>query len=142
MRISRILFCWLPLLFLSGAPTNTAQAGEITINSLPPVVVKTVPGNGDRNVDPSISEIRVTFNKDMMTREMWSWVIHTPEVFPKIVGEVKYLSDKRTNVAPVKLQPNKVYAIWFNSPNYRHNAFRDTNNNPAVPYLLVFRTGG
>ncbi|MDP6875026.1 MAG: Ig-like domain-containing protein [Alphaproteobacteria bacterium] len=142
MRTFRTLLWGLPWLILLGAPPGTARAAEITLNSLPPVVVKTVPANGARNVDPSLGEIRVTFNKEMMTREMWSWVIHTPEVFPKIVGEVKYLSDKRTNVAPVKLQPHKVYAIWFNSPNYRHNAFRDTNNNPAVPYLLVFRTGG
>jgi TPR repeat protein len=34
--------------------------------------------------------------------------------------------------------PGKTYAIWFNSKKF--NAFRDTDNNPAIPYLLVFQT--
>ena len=68
------------------------------------------------------------------------WVIHTKGSFPEIAGEVRYLADGRTCVAPVKLYPGRKYAIWFNSPNYRHSAFRDRNNIPAVPYLLVFET--
>ena len=66
--------------------------------------------------------------------------IHTQDTFPQIAGEVRYLADKRTNVLPVKLEPGRTYAIWFNSPNGRHNAFRDSANNSAMPYLLVFQT--
>ena len=118
-----------------------AQAQDaISVESMPPVVVKTFPQSGDTEVDPSIREICVTFSKDMMTNNMWSWVIHTRDTFLEVVGDVKYLDDKRTCVAPVRLEPGKTYAIWFNSPNYRHNAFRDTQNNPVVPYLPVFRT--
>jgi RNA polymerase sigma-70 factor (ECF subfamily) len=73
-----------------------------------------------------------------MTKDMWSWVMISKESFPIISGEVKYLKDNRTCVAPVNLEPGKTYAIWFNSEKY--NAFRDTYNNPAVPYLLVFQT--
>jgi hypothetical protein len=121
---------------------TSAVAGEaISLATLPPVVVNTYPRSGETNVDPSIGEIRVTFSKDMMTDNMWSWAIHDPTVTPKFVGKVKYLADRRTNVAAVKLQANRTYAIWINSPNYQHNAFRDSNNNPAVPYLLMFRTG-
>ena len=111
---------------------------KITVKSMPPVVVKTVPQAGDVSVDPSIKEISVTFSKDMITTDMWSWVMISKESFPKITGEVKYLKDKKTCVAPVNLEPGKTYAIWFNSKKY--NAFRDTDNNPAVPYLLVFQT--
>ena len=111
---------------------------KISVNTMPPVVVKTIPRAGDTFVDPSIKEIRVTFSKDMMTQDMWSWVIVSKESFPQIVGDVRYLEDKRTCVAPVKLKAGKTYAIWFNSVKY--NAFRDENNNPAVPYLLVFQT--
>jgi hypothetical protein len=128
------------VLMLAFCP-NGAAAQSHPFGGFPPVVVGTFPPNGELNVDPSIKEIRVTFSKDMMTEKMWSWVIHTPEVFPKITGEVKYLADGRTNVAQVELDANRTYAIWFNSPDYRHNAFRDLQNNPAVPYLLVFRTG-
>ena len=120
----------------------TAQAqDDVSVENLPPVVVETLPRAGDTDVDPSIGEIRVTFSKNMMTDNMWSWVIHTKESFPKITGDVRYLADGRTCVLPVSLEPDKTYAIWFNSPDYRHNAFRDRGNNPAVPYLLVFRTG-
>ena len=111
---------------------------KISVNTMPPVVVKTIPRAGDTFVDPSIKEIRVTFSKDMMTQDMWSWVIVSKESFPQIVGDVRYLEDKRTCVAPVKLKAGKTYAIWFNSVQY--NAFRDKHNNPAVPYLLVFQT--
>ncbi len=111
---------------------------KITVHTMPPVVVKTFPQAGDTAVDPSISEISVTFSKEMLTQEMWSWVIVSKESFPQLVGDVRYLNDKRTCVAPVKLEAGKTYAIWFNSVKY--NAFRDKNNNPAIPYLLVFQT--
>ncbi len=111
---------------------------KLTVHTMPPVVVKTFPQAGDTAVDPSISEISVTFSKEMMTQEMWSWVIVSKESFPQLVGDVRYLNDKRTCVAPVKLEAGKTYAIWFNSVKY--NAFRDKNNNPAIPYLLVFQT--
>jgi len=129
------------LLVLTALSTATNGGENISLDGFPPVVVSTFPKSGDVNVDPSIGEIRVTFSKDMTTENMWSWVIHAKKLFPVIAGEVKYLADNRTNVAPVKLEPNSTYAIWFNSPDYRHNAFRDRFNNPAVPYLLVFRTG-
>ncbi len=118
----------------------TPSSAQVSVKSLPPAVVKTVPEAGDTDVDPNLTEIRVTFSKDMMTENMWSWVIQTKNSFPKIVGDVKFLPDGRTCVAPVKLQPGRTYAIWFNSPDYRYNAFRDKQNNPAVPYLLVFQT--
>ena len=118
-----------------------AQARDnLSVESLPPVVVATFPKAGDTFVDPSIGEIRVTFSKDMMTDNMWSWVIHTKESFPKIAGDVRYLGDGRTCVLPVSLEPGKTYAIWFNSPNGRYDAFRDRGNHPAIPYLLVFQT--
>jgi RNA polymerase sigma-70 factor (ECF subfamily) len=111
---------------------------KITVQSMPPVVVKTSPHAGDIAVDPSLKEIRVTFSKEMMTKDMWSWVMISKEAFPQSVGEIRYLDDKRTCVAPVRLEPGKTYAIWFNSAD--NNAFRDKNNSPAVPYLLVFQT--
>jgi len=130
------------ILILMGVLTicvGIAQAeNQITVKSMPPVVVKTFPQAGDTAVDPAIKEISVTFSKEMITKDMWSWVMASKDSFPIISGEVKYLADKKTCVAPVSLEPGKTYAIWFNSQN--HNAFRDTNNNPAVPFLLVFQT--
>jgi RNA polymerase sigma-70 factor (ECF subfamily) len=113
-------------------------AQEITVEAAEPVVVKTVPQAGDTAVDPRLKQISVTFSKDMMTEKMWSWVMISKESFPKMTGEVSYLNDKRTCVAPVELEPGKTYAIWFNSKKF--DSFRDTNNIPAIPYLLVFET--
>ena len=115
-----------------------AAAETVDVETFPPVVVETFPISGTQNVDPSIQEVRVTFSKEMLTEEMWSFVYALPAEFPKIAGEVRYLPDKRTCVLPVSLEPGKTYGIWINSK--EHNAFRDTEQNSAVPYLLVFET--
>ena len=122
-------------------PMQVSAQQPVSVAVLPPVVVETRPRAGQTDVDPLLTEISVTFSKNMITEKMWSWVIHTPESFPAIAGEVRYIN-ARTNVLPVRLQPGKTYAICINSPNGKHNAFRDTDNIPALPYLLVFRTRG
>ena len=121
---------------LVAAAAQTPASNETGITR--PVVVKTVPAAGATAVDPTLPEIQVTFSKDMMTDNMWSWVMESKETFPKLAGKPRYLDDKRTCVLPVELQPGKNYRIWINSAKYDH--FRDTENHPAVPYLLEFRT--
>lgn len=110
----------------------------VSVKSLPPSVVSTVPQAGDTAVDAATREIRVTFSKEMTTERSWSVVQLSKETVPVIDGEVRYLEDKRTCVIPVKLQPGKTYAIWLNKDKF--NGFRDVENNPAIPYLLVFQT--
>ena len=123
-----------------GALAWVTHAQEITVESMPPSVVKTVPQCGDTEVPAATSEIRVTFSKDMMTEQMWSWNMHSPETFPEITDRkgIRYLEDNRTCVLPVKLAPGRTYLIWINTQ--QNNAFRDTSGKPAVPYLLVFET--
>ncbi len=115
-----------------------ATAGSPSVEGFPPVVVRTFPTSGDQQVDPSIREVRVTFSKDMLTHEMWSFVYASPAPFPKIAGTIHYLEDDRTCVLPVSLEPGKTYGMWINSR--EHDSFRDTYQHPAVPYLLVFKT--
>jgi RNA polymerase sigma factor (sigma-70 family) len=115
----------------------TPAGEDITVEAMPPVVVKTVPQAGLTNVDAKTTEIQVTFSKDM-TDESWSWSQLGDETFPKIIGKPKYLKDKRTCVATVKLEPDKTYAIWLNSE--RFGNFKDADGRSAVPYLLVFKT--
>lgn len=119
------------------AATKLASAQQITLESLPPVVVRTEPVAGTTNVDPATIEIRVTFSKDMMTNRMWAIYQISKETFPERNGPIHYIN-QRTCVMPVKLEPGKAYALWFNRG--RFNNFRDTNNNSAVPYLLAFST--
>jgi RNA polymerase sigma-70 factor (ECF subfamily) len=130
------------ILLAMTALTAVALAAEdkpATVQTMPPSVVKTVPQAGDTAVDPALKEISVTFSKDMKTERMWAICQISDETFPaKGAGDIHYLGDKRTCVFPVKLQPGKTYVLWFNRGKF--NSFRDTANNPAVPYLLVFQT--
>jgi hypothetical protein len=108
-----------------------------TVENMPPVVVKTVPQAGDKNIDPKITEIKVTFSKEM-TDKTWSWAQISDDTFPKSNGQIHYLADRKTCVMPVKLEPGKTYVVWINSANL--NNFKDKNGQSAVPYLLVFET--
>jgi RNA polymerase sigma-70 factor (ECF subfamily) len=114
-----------------------ARAGGVTLESVPPVVVKTVPVAGGSQVDPTLTEIKVTFSKDMQDGS-WSWSTVSKDSYPDAAGKPKYLADKRTCVLPVKLDPGKTYAIWVNSAKFGN--FQDTDGQSAVPYLLVFKT--
>ena len=113
-------------------------AQEISVDTMQPVVVKTMPQSGDTSVDANLGEIKVTFSKDMLGGN-WSWVQMSKDSFPKLEGQPMFLTDKRTCVVKVNLEPNKTYVIWLNSDRFMN--FKDTGRRPAVPYLLVFKTG-
>ena len=111
---------------------------EASVQSMPPSVIKTVPQSGATSVDASVTtQIAVTFSKQMMDGS-WSWCQMSKETFPQLVGNPKYLSDKKTCLVNVKLQPKKTYVLWLNSQNFGN--FKDVSGNSAVPYLLVFQT--
>lgn len=123
---------------LSGtALLSEANAQDMTLDAARPVVVKTIPEAGADGIDPSTTEIRVTFSKNMRDGS-WSWCTLSTETYPGTGGAPKYLEDKRTCTLPVKLQPGKTYAVWINSEKFYD--FKDAKGQPAVPYLLVFKT--
>lgn len=128
----------LVVLLLIGV-ANAQNKTEVSVQTMPPSVVSTVPQAGDTKVNPSLKEITVTFSKDMLTDRMWAVCQISKDTFPKTGKDIHYLKDKRTCSIPVTLEPEKTYVLWFNRGKF--NSFRDTKNNPAVPYLLVFRTG-
>ena len=103
---------------LGAFVAGEVAADDVTLDSVPPVVVKTIPAAGAADVDPKTTEIKVTFSKAMEDGN-WSWAIHTEASFPKANGKPKYLADKRTCVLPVKLEPGKTYAVWVNRPRFR-----------------------
>ena len=116
---------------------SSALAQDITLDTARPVVIKSVPESGSSSVDPSTTEIRVTFSKDMQPGG-WSWGMTSKDSYPGTSESPKYLDDKRTCVLPVKLQPGKTYAVWINTEKLQN--FKDTKGMVAVPYLLVFKT--
>jgi len=117
----------------------SAQTETPTIESMAPVVIKTVPESGSKTVPPGEMEIKVTFSKEMRDRS-WSWATAWKDSTPEGVDKPHYEADHRTCVFKVKLEPNKTYGYWLNSQNF-HN-FKDAQGHAAVPYLLVFETKG
>ena len=124
------------LALLLAVHAASAQT-EVSVKAQPASVIKTVPAAGETSVDPALKEITVTFSKDMKTNRMWSICQISKESFPETGGQIHYLNN-RTCVMPVKLEPGKTYVLWFNRAQF--NSFRDTDNHPSVPYLLVFET--
>jgi hypothetical protein len=112
-----------------------AQTQKLSVKSVAPVVVKTVPEAGSTGVDPATTEIQVTFSKPMQDGS-WSWV--GKEYMPEIVGQPRYLADERTCVLTVKLEAGRTYAIGINSQS--HGNFKDRQGRSAMPYLLAFET--
>ena len=107
------------------------------IESMPPVVVKTLPVSGTKRVAPGPAEIQVTFSKEMADNS-WSWSSVWQGSTPETMGKPRYEADRKTCVLQVKLEPNKTYAYWLNSEKLKN--FKDQQGHPAVPYLLVFQT--
>jgi RNA polymerase sigma factor (sigma-70 family) len=120
----------------ADAPKVT-KADEVSIANAPPVVLSTSPKAGATDIDAATTEIKVQYSKDMQDGS-WSWSTWGEDTFPKMTGKPHYEADKRTCVAPVKLEPGHTYAIWLNSNNFGN--FKDTGGRQAVPYLLVFET--
>src|SRR5579859_3918935 len=78
------------------------------IDSFAPVVVKTVPEAGSKDVPPGEFEIKITFSKEM-TDHSWSWSTAWENSDPQSVDKPHYDADHKTCVMKVKLEPGKTY---------------------------------
>ena len=101
-----------------------------------PKVAKAIPADGDTNVSPATTEIRVVFDQ-AMDRGSFSWV-GGGDRFPEVIGKPRWLDD-RTCVLPVRLKPDHEYTLSVNSDSFRN--FKSANGESAVPYPVTFRTG-
>ena len=109
------------------------------IDSFAPVVVKTLPEAGSKDVPSGEYEVKITFSK-IMTDQSWSWCSVWQNSDPKSLGKPHFEADHKTCVMKVKLEPGKTYGWWINSQNF--HGFKDQQGHSAVPYLLVFQTKG
>ncbi len=126
------------VVLLTGVAPVSLQAQELSVENLPPVVVRTVPQSGDTAVDAAaVKTVSITFSKKM-TAGSYSLVQMSPESFPKIEGQPKLSADGLTCEVGVKLEPGKTYVIWVNSQKFA--GFKDASGKSAIPYLLVFKT--
>jgi Big-like domain-containing protein len=88
--------------------------GERPFAENAPVVVESVPRDGDVGVDSSLEAITATFSQ-AMDLGGWSWVTEIGHSAPSITGLPYYL-DELTTVLPVQLEPDTTYVLWVNSP--------------------------
>lgn len=102
-----------------------------------PRIVSIVPANGDEDVDPELSEIRVTFDRPMQDGS-WSMVGGGPR-FPEITGRPRYESQRSTWTVSVKLKPDWEYEFHLNRG--RFNAFRSEEGVPLDSARVTFKTG-
>ena len=124
--------------FPSAIYFTTEGASEDLKNQIRiPKLVSVTPENGAKDVDPSVSELRVTF--DIPMGKGCSWTGGGPR-FPEVPqGEMpKWSDDGKTCVLPVKLKPGKDYYLGLNSVS--HKNFQSKWGVPLEPIVYQFST--
>ena len=106
-----------------------------TAMAAPPKVVKAVPDDGAIDVDPGITELRITFDQPMDTRG-FSFV-GGGENFPGANVRAHWI-DQTTCVLPIALKPAHPYSLSINSDRFQN--FRSKQGEPATPYPISFST--
>ena len=122
----------------SGKETVKENDAGQTKSEGPPRIVSTSPKVGETEVAPSVSEITVTFDRDMA--KGFSWTGSGPDYPPIPEGQKPQWRDSRTCVLPVKLQAAHYYRVGINSTSYQN--FRSADGEPARPSAIYFTTQG
>ena len=102
----------------------------------PPRILATSPRDGETDVDPSIIEITVTFDRDMGGG--FSWTGGGPEFPASPAGQKAKWRDKRTCVLPVQLQAARYYRVGINAPSF--HGFCSAEGVSATPSAILFTT--
>ncbi len=102
-----------------------------------PRAISITPGNRASDVDPKVTEIRVTFDMPMATT--FSWVGGGPR-FPDVPegGMPSWSEDGKTCVLPVQLRPSWDYVLGLNSAT--HTGFQSQWAVPMKPVVYQFGT--
>jgi hypothetical protein len=104
-----------------------------------PKVVKTIPEDGNKDVDPATPELRVEIDQPMRPGGR-SVVNSSRGVFPELVGMPRWENGGKTFIWPMKLEPNTDY--WLSINGTRFTNFRSKDGEPSVPYAIAFSTKG
>jgi bla regulator protein BlaR1 len=117
--------------------TTRGASEDLKRKASKPQIVGLNPKNGAQDVDPNLTEIRVTFNVPMGGG--CSWTGGGPD-FPKgrEGKQVYWTEDQKTCVLPVQLEPGKTYRLGLNSPS--HKNFQSAGGVPLDPVGYTFRT--
>jgi hypothetical protein len=101
-----------------------------------PRIVAMEPAADANDVDPQLTEIRVTFDRPMLDQS-WSVVGGGP-YFPQINGPISYDEECRILTIPVRLKPLWAYEFWLNRGSYSN--FRSQDGVPLAPVHVRFKT--
>jgi hypothetical protein len=120
----------------AGTPVQvaTAAAPITSVADAPPAIISTTPQAGATGVDPSLTEIRVTFSKPVESAKFETLGTVDRARFPTTTAAASAASDDpRIWVLPVKLEAGKTYVLpVFNAT--------DADKRRSFPYILVFET--
>jgi hypothetical protein len=136
--VATAFFAALALVTLTDAQTAPKMAESATAEDAPPQIIATSPQVGDTEVDPALTEITITFDREMGGG--FSWTGGGPDYPPGIEGQKPRWRDSRTCVLPVKLEAARYYRVGINSKSYRN--FRAKNGVSAEPSAIYFTTRG
>ncbi len=101
-----------------------------------PKVLSMTPANGATDVDPAITEIKITFDRPMVDGN-WAIVGGGPN-YPETTGKPSYDQECRVLSLPVRLKPDWEYRFRLNST--RYDTFRSQDGIPLEPVAVNFRT--
>jgi beta-lactamase regulating signal transducer with metallopeptidase domain len=119
--------------------TTKGADKEVVEQTKVPQVVKMDPSNEATDVDPSIEELRVTFNVPMGGG--FSWTGGGPRHPDGREGKRPYWTkDRKTCVLPVTLKPDWHYRLGLNSPS--HKNFQSAAGVPLDPPVIYSFTTG
>ena len=113
----------------------TSATKEKVAVPLPAWIVATSPSIGATDVDPKLSEIIVTFDRDMSDGMSWTGEKFLPPADPKKKASWR---NRRTCVLPVKLSRGEYYRVGINAKSYLN--FRSKAGEPAPCTVIYFVT--
>jgi len=132
------LFIGLGVVTLTDAQSGSSPSGAAAPDDGVPKIVATSPVIGSTDVDPSLSEITVTFDRDMAGG--FSWTGGGPDYPAMREGAKANWRDKRTCVLPVKLEAARYYRVGINSKSYQN--FKSAAGVATLPSAIYFTTSG
>jgi beta-lactamase regulating signal transducer with metallopeptidase domain len=121
-----------------GGTKAKSKSGAEADRDTAPHIVKSIPEQGATGVDPELTEIAVTFDRDM--GKGMSWTGGAPHFPPTDDNREARWTDARTCVLPVNLKKGAFYRLGINSTSYQN--FRDTGGAPAACSVIAFATAG
>jgi hypothetical protein len=103
-----------------------------------PKVVAIIPANGAEDVDPGLTEMRITFDRRMKDGA-WS-IVQMTSNFPHLTGKPHYDREHRVLTVGIRLEPNRQYELWLNSGQY--SSFMSEEGVPLDSVAIRFKTRG